>query len=1681
MIKLGGMSRSNWGLLLPLCLVLVVTWGPRTSALEPEKCAAQSRQIIVNPDAEAFIGVVLPVRAAGAGLLGCGLPTQDGQLKYITYGGNNAVQRRLRIWDTCGHSNEVAHALAELLPVLREGPALCTPGLATNGSSLLVGIVDGAGATKDPAIRLTLTQYSVPAVVSLAQELHWRQVAIVYGSDDYGTRMYRAAVRLAADSDLCVVAAERLGSDEDSRTAQATLAAVRNAATVAAATPRGSNVTGVLVLSRRSHYLPLLDTLRHTDTQGLQWLFSDLLTTSDINNGLSSDRFFSLTLAPPSIPPFEQYWANQVQQSGRNIDNNLVQEFEMTRRGCRLPGWAGPNISELPNCNAEPPKRDSPDSLRAAMRGRNAAAALHVVHTLAYALRAAWRENCQGAGVCPGLRLISRQEFSSKYLSPLEFDHAEPGSRVTGLPRGGKLRAGDPSEMAASSLALLSYRGDRSEKLHKYHLDGVEVSDRSFRSQGNRVDLSCSDEEDQGQCPRCLKLREARVRGSTSARSVSTSAPRLPAHHTISSPQHVYIAGIFSVHNAPLPGSPLLGECGPVIPTAARQVEAFTWALRRVNERILAPLGIKLGAVLLDTCQSAARALTLPAALIGETSEPILAAVNGLSDEEAKAATSVFTALNVTTVATASHRVKEERYSLQIAPAVSSMASAVLGVLQHLGWDYVSVLTSQGDDAAELGVKSLREGPVCIAMEETLDDLQLETVLAKLVAAKEGGARGIVLWTKPQDTRRLFSSVARARAAGSLKSDELFWLVVDPQNEATAILEEFGDVIGGAIVFSSIHSPLSGSLSHCGSLSSPDALQRAAALAFAIEKANLASNFSGLSALLLDDCSLPSRAVYRTFGFLANTLDNSTIVSNPNSVAVTLLMDNIPNEGLSSLLSSQGIPVVLTEEEDSVIRARLHAALGVAHELGWSRLIVVRKEGSRWSKRTSDMLLNEILPVTKTNCLGGELVVDINSDHLAKNLQAEISLPLILLFEKPNEVEAVLNVLSEIRHRSRVIIVSGWDSNTPINNTMDADIFTVTQDINAEIIPGFREYVAASITTDTGVLPSDWIAEFLETANTGKWQQAQGVPDIIRIVSWIAEELKRLCYQDEENPLCGQDASKFREEIRATLAVKMSARAPNLVIHRHNTAKSYEKVGSWKKVNGLSVSVKKWRRVDTNNECESYRVGRSGKLTSVLEEIPSPPGSLLGELRMLWGVICAALSVLGALLTIALVVYFASATRHAAGTSILGYQILFGVLLLYGSIFAFLMSPSEITCLLRRLLPGLAYAVVLSGMLVKVVTTWRCQGCTKGSLPDGDPLSRPCGLLCCAMALVVVQAFLAGGWLLLVPADVEPPTNLEESWTCAAASGRELLGSLSFLAALLVTTAFVSLKARKDGESRSILACCVLLAVAGGAWVAAANSPTLADHHRDCVAGVIAGLVSATLVLLCVFVPKLLQHARLSREQERHQQQQQHAAVISHSKLQPVMYGVPHYPSVSSPHTLVIKAFPEPDELMGVEHMMSSSRGGSETTLEDDGSEPELAAIRDAEERSSSSGSGRLGLLGDHTLQVPSPLYPMDMFTGPPPTTSTFGHGAPPPPPMPRFSLVDHRVPGSNEFTAPPPPSEGAHGGDLDLSKHDEIGHLVHLKILAPKVLGNVFGTYELQSPIPPNILKRSSSNKLCM
>lgn len=55
-----------------------------------------------------------------------------------------------------------------------------------------------------------------------------------------------------------------------------------------------------------------------------------------------------------------------------------------------------------------------------------------------------------------------------------------------------------------------------------------------------------------------------------------------------------------------------------------------------------------------------------------------------------------------------------------------------------------------------------------------------------------------------------------------------------------------------------------------------------------------------------------------------------------------------------------------------------------------------------------------------------------------------------------------------------------------------------------------------------------------------------------------------------------------------------------------------------------------------------------------------------------------------------------------AGTSVLGYLILLGLLLLHCAVLALVLAPSQVICGVRRLLPALAYAVIFAAMFLKV-------------------------------------------------------------------------------------------------------------------------------------------------------------------------------------------------------------------------------------------------------------------------------------------------------------------------------------------------------------------------------------------
>lgn len=90
-----------------------------------------------------------------------------------------------------------------------------------------------------------------------------------------------------------------------------------------------------------------------------------------------------------------------------------------------------------------------------------------------------------------------------------------------------------------------------------------------------------------------------------------------------------------------------------------------------------------------------------------------------------------------------------------------------------------------------------------------------------------------------------------------------------------------------------------------------------------------------------------------------------------------------------------------------------------------------------------------------------------------------------------------------------------------------------------------------------------------------------------------------------------------------------------------------------------------------------------------------------------WAAALGGLSLFGVFLTILTALYFLAAaalpnSNMCGGTSVLGYLILLGLLLLFTANLSFVLTPTEATCGARRFLPGLAYTVIFAGMLLKV-------------------------------------------------------------------------------------------------------------------------------------------------------------------------------------------------------------------------------------------------------------------------------------------------------------------------------------------------------------------------------------------
>ncbi|KAL1467872.1 hypothetical protein MTO96_025907 [Rhipicephalus appendiculatus] len=342
--------------------------------------------------------------------------------------------------------------------------------------------------------------------------------------------------------------------------------------------------------------------------------------------------------------------------------------------------------------------------------------------------------------------------------------------------------------------------------------------------------------------------------------------------------------------------------------------------------------------------------------------------------------------------------------------------------------------------------------------------------------------------------------------------------------------------------------------------------------------------------------------------------------------------------------------------------------------------------------------------------------------------------------------------------------------------------------------------------------------------------------------------------------------------------------------------------------------------------------------------------SLAANFRTVWGIVVTALSLLGMVLVIICALYFLMAFPVTVGTTVLGYMILVGLLALYAVNFAFVVGATEASCGVRRFLMGLAYSIIFSGMLVKVLNTWRLMGYHQRMHHDTTQLSSPAGLLVIACGLVVIQVVLTAAWLVLMP----PRIGLyERVWRCAppASFEDELVVSMVYVMLLLAVTILFSVLTwpcrENNGESRWILACCVSVGLAWLAWTVLGTQ--LPTRYRDATIAV-ANLVCATLVMLCLYLRKVYLYNKLAR-QARDQEIK--------ARLQP--RGPPYTPSV---YGTLHKAAPT------VAPVFYGSQGTLTTSKKLNGQFSRLST-----DDLASDGSGSVQVQG-------ADLYPLEMYDG---------------------------------------------------------------------------------------------------
>ncbi|ACY70470.1 metabotropic glutamate receptor [Drosophila virilis] len=299
------------------------------------------------------------------------------------------------------------------------------------------------------------------------------------------------------------------------------------------------------------------------------------------------------------------------------------------------------------------------------------------------------------------------------------------------------------------------------------------------------------------------------------------------AHDTVSVslPGDIILGGLFPVHEKG-EGAP---PCGPkVYNRGVQRLEAMLYAIDRVNNDTNILPGITIGVHILDTCSRDTYALnqslqfvraslnnldtsvfecsdtSVPQLRKNATSGPVFGVIGGSYSSVSLQVANLLRLFHIpqispaSTAKTLSDKTRFDLFARTVPPD-TFQSVALVDIIKNFNWSYVSTIHSEGS-YGEYGIeafhKEATERHVCIAAAEKVpsaaDDKVFDSIIGKL--QKKPNARGVILFTRAEDARRILLAAKRANL-----SHPFHWVASDGWGKQQKLLEGLEDIAEGAI------------------------------------------------------------------------------------------------------------------------------------------------------------------------------------------------------------------------------------------------------------------------------------------------------------------------------------------------------------------------------------------------------------------------------------------------------------------------------------------------------------------------------------------------------------------------------------------------------------------------------------------------------------------------------------------------------------------------------------------------------------------------------------------------------------------------------------------------------------------------------------------------------------------